>query len=444
MTKFQSIEFLNHETQLFDNILGSVDYNINISSISSINDTLPINARRQGNELVISSLDRSGKSIFIVDSIFGTIGSYNELLRFPLYNPPSNSNLDNNRNFSIATNGFTIVIVRQATSNTIKIDEYDISTLVEPNELDGLQKSITIQIPDTDVINIAHDNNFVKILLNKDFVFTYEIFNLDDFPPINNNNEEIIDEEIIDEEIIEFGFNTINAEFISSNPYALNVSDKDIIIVDGNRFIEFDFENVLYGEYDFITVDNIDQIISVKSYNDATNTISSKSLGYVVIGISNETQRNFYLTDNQFFGIDIENTTKIQLEKFNEYENILAIFNGIGNDINTNIFLIPTINNEGTKLLNGFRKKMNSRTLNTLDFLSDDDNDDVLINTIELDENKKFIGTISVKFLNSNTMDLEVGSGMILINTNGLKKFYVLYGESFSTNVVEIIPDKCC
>lgn len=329
-----------------------------------------------------------------------------------LYKLPENSNLETNRNFFMKVVDNNIIIVRQDTIGTIKVDVFNGESVIT---------KANIFIPETNMMNIVIDNDFIKILLNNDFILTYNRFNL----------TEII--ESIDLVEYDFGFDTIDAEFNTLTPFGLNVSESDIVIVDGNRFIEFDFESVLYGTFDFIELNNLDQIISIKSYTENSNTtLSSNSMGYFVIGLSDGLQKNFYSLNNQFIEYENGNQNVITVNKLNQYENIFDILNRENNEFNrnSNTIYCPVIDELNSNSIINIFKKNENETIVPLNKVNDNDSLLVLTNEYKIDKTS-FISVISKKL--DTQKDPKFDSSLIL--RDGFNKFDAFFGEQFKTLV---------
>lgn len=389
----------------------SIDYGIFVSLKYDDGDLYLVH--RSGSKLRFIKINEEvNTSISINQTSIKTYKRFGLIGTLPLYNPPSNENLETNRNFFMKVKGDNIIIVRQDTINTIKVDVFNgTNTTTKAN----------INIPENDLMNIVIDDEFIKILLNTNFTFTFDRFNLD----------EIL--ESIDIIEYNFSFDTIDAEFQTETPFGLNVSDSDIVIVDGNRFMEFNFESVLYGTFDFVDV-NVDQIISIKSYTESTNTIiSSNSRGYFVVGLKDGIQKNFYSIENNFIEYDNKNNKNIVINKLNQFENIFDILRKENNQFNdkSDTILSPLIESNGSILFTDIFGKEDGSKIKPLDNVMIDDNDEATTNRYAIDLTRfmsiiaKQLGTAKPPKFNSS-----------LILRGGFNKLLALYGEQFSTEVL--------
>lgn len=403
--------FFGHQIEKAYNITGFFfDYGF----IVNFNETLYM-IYRNGNNLQfieLKSINTSINNFKVNESTIKKFDIFDLINTFPLYKPPSNENLETNRNFFMKVKGDNIIIVRQDTINTIKVDVF--------NGTNTSTKAI-INIPENDLMNIVIDDEFIKILLNTNFTFTFDRFNLD----------EIL--ESIDIIEYNFSFDTIDAEFQTETPFGLNVSDSDIVIVDGNRFMEFNFESVLYGTFDFVDI-NVDQIISIKSYTESTNTIiSSNSRGYFVVGLKDGIQKNFYSIENNFIEYDNKNDKNIVINKLNQFENIFDILRKENNQFNeeSDTILSPIIESNGSILFTDIFGKEDGSIIKPLNVVNDNDNDNTISNRFSLITPTTYMSIITKKLETKEKP--EFNSSIIL--TDGFEKLLSLYGGQFTTEV---------
>jgi hypothetical protein len=388
---------------------------------------------RKNNVLVFDKLQNEGRGYQPYQNIFDEITiDENQREEFTIFTREDTETLFAQNNYFMSSfdngNFFNYIIGYQNAENEITIIFIE-NTLIGTvkNTIRKIQKII---VNDFDIVNYSSDGVNVNIILHsqKNSNFTYgtivsDILNEGENPDLFfeevsstiNYTSQAENQTTFEnpEELFDFTFEDI--------PYVLNVSDNNIVIVDGNSFYEFDFGNNIDLINNKITIDDAIQILCVKSY-DGNN--------YVVSYIDNENHAiSIDLTTNLVINRSEKPVLLDTENKLNTFENIADVFIGVNGKV---YFFVPIFENvvEGISIY-----RLSNGEIDNEIFLEDINIIKDLSAPITHFKIDKFINNYISNRVNSVSDTLETLSYF----NNNQKSFYIFYGEIVNTNLITTI-----